>query len=98
MLSNEPPDEGCAGAAGCCGAVTTGLRGAAGWEKRNAMMDGTSVFGVYHQSTVGLSNQICSTFGKRESIVDDMMTVIKHLKLSWKTLKQEFPHSSFNCD
>lgn len=37
MLSNEPPDEGWGGAAGCCGgvagrcgAVTTGLAGAAG--------------------------------------------------------------------
>lgn len=98
MLSSEPPDEGCAGAVGCCGAATTGLRGAAGWEKRNAMMDGTSVVGVYHQSTEGLSNQIYSMFGKRESIIDDMMTVIKCLKLSWKSLKQKFSLSSFNCD
>lgn len=36
MLSNEPPDEVCAGgAAGCCGAVTTGVTGTAGWERKN---------------------------------------------------------------
>lgn len=36
MLSNEPPDAGCGAAMGCCcGAVTTGLTGAAGWEKTN---------------------------------------------------------------
>lgn len=30
MLSNEPPDVACGGVVGCCGAVTTGLTGAAG--------------------------------------------------------------------
>lgn len=30
MLSSEPPDEGCGGTAGCCGAVTTGVTGTAG--------------------------------------------------------------------
>lgn len=30
MLSSEPPDEGCGGADGCCGAVTGGLKGTAG--------------------------------------------------------------------
>lgn len=30
MLSNEPPDEACGGGVGCCGAVTTGVTGAAG--------------------------------------------------------------------
>lgn len=44
MLSSEPPDEGCGGLEGCCGAVTTGVTGAAGWERN--MKHGTSVFGI----------------------------------------------------
>lgn len=62
MLSNEPPDEGCGGGVGCCGAVTTGLMvtGAAGWEKRNkndgwhiCLWDSNSPR-VSHQAAVGL--------------------------------------------
>lgn len=45
MLSNEPPDEACGGAVGCCGAVTTGVTGAAGWEKTK-QEEGARVFGI----------------------------------------------------